>query len=93
MEIPGLLESPLAGQWDAEKIATSWLQTGYSPVTRATHIKRLQAKGVSPGILSAAIQMADHAISAGTSAAKQQQAAAQAAQAQQFSNKLAGKMV
>ena len=93
MEVPGLLESQLAGQWDAEKIATSWLQTGYDQMTRDAHIRRFQARGVSPEVLARAVKMADYAVTARASATNQQHAAAQAAQAQQFSNKLAGKMV
>ena len=93
MRIPGLLESPTFDSWNAEKIARNWLQTGYNTVTRGSHIKRLQRSGVSPSILAQAVQMADHAVGARESAAKQQQAAAMAAQEQQFKAKLTGGVV
>jgi hypothetical protein len=92
MEIPGLLESPLANQWDAGKIAQTWLQTGYDVATRKAHIERLAKSGIPPEVLAQAVQMADHAVGARTSAVKQQQAAAIAGQDQQFRAKLAGKV-
>ena len=94
MNTPGLLEAPQQhGHWDAERIAGDWLKTGYSDVTKFAHIKRLQESGVSPSVLAQAVQMADYAVAARKKAVRQQRAAAQAAQEQQFKAKLSGQVV